>query len=45
MKYEAPEVIDLGNAEGMIFGGCGTVCDNCSDNAYGGGAPEQTPTS
>jgi hypothetical protein len=49
MRYEAPEVVDLGSAEGMIFGGCGCACDNCSDNANQGcpggeGPAPQMPT-
>ena len=33
MTYEAPEVVDLGRAENMIFGGCGDLCDMQCDEA------------
>jgi len=34
MQYETPEVIELGNAEDMIFGGCGCSCDTCTNCAH-----------
>jgi hypothetical protein len=35
MQYEAPEVMELGDAEDMIFGVCGCACDGaCSEGIY-----------
>lgn len=37
MKYEAPEVFELGAAEVMTLGSCNCNCDCCCGQTHGGG--------